>query len=71
MVWLNQFLVGPQLHSLGVLFCDNGGMLKAINIDSYHPFVELFFDAQNNLFEIEDAILKKLLSVLKGVYLEQ
>jgi len=56
---------------LGVLFCDNGGMLKAINIDSYHPFVELFFDAQNNLFEIEDAILKKLLSVLKGVYLEQ
>jgi len=52
-----------QAAELGL---DDSGQLKAVNKDGHHPFVELFFDTQNNLFDIEETILKEAVKRSKG-----
>ena len=42
------------------------GDLKDIKKGVYNQFVDMFFDAQNNLFEIEETILKEALNRSKG-----
>lgn len=45
---------------------DNSGQLKAVKKGVYNQFVEMFFDAQNNLFEIEETILKEAVKRSEG-----
>ena len=42
------------------------GGLKDVKKGVYTQFVDMFFDAQNNLFEIEETILKEALNRSKG-----
>lgn len=48
------------------LSVDNSGQLKTVSKGVYNQFVEMFFDAQNNLFEIEETILKEAVKRSEG-----
>lgn len=45
---------------------DNSGQLKELKKDSDHQFVEIFFDEQHNLFDLEEAILKEAVNRSEG-----
>jgi DNA-binding NtrC family response regulator/predicted hydrocarbon binding protein len=45
---------------------DESGQLKKVSKGVYKQFVEMFFDAQNNLFEIEETILQEAVNRARG-----
>ncbi|PCI21521.1 MAG: sigma-54-dependent Fis family transcriptional regulator [Piscirickettsiaceae bacterium] len=45
---------------------DESGQLKTVNNGVYNQFVEMFFEAQNNLFEIEKTILQESVNRARG-----
>ncbi|MEW4981970.1 MAG: sigma-54-dependent Fis family transcriptional regulator [Cycloclasticus sp.] len=45
---------------------DENGQLKSLKKGVYKQFVEMFFEAQNNLFEIEETILKEAVKRSSG-----
>lgn len=57
-------MIGVDEKSDGII--NENGKLKTLKKGEHNQFVEMFFDAKNNLFDIEEAILKEAVKRSNG-----